>query len=100
MFRTTSSLTRRFSRWSAPTSLHSSGKSTPSFESASSASICASKALFVPSLSIAFSLSNACTRCWALWKTSGIVVVVVWPMGGRRDRWDSKTERASNISLR
>ena len=30
MFRTTSSLTRRFSRWSEPTSRQSSGKSTPS----------------------------------------------------------------------
>lgn len=30
MFRTTSSLTRRFSRWSEPTSRQSSGRSTPS----------------------------------------------------------------------
>lgn len=77
MFRTTSSLTRRFSRWSAPTSRQSSDKSTPSLWSASSASICASRALFVPSLSMALSLSKACTKCWALWKTSGIVEVVV-----------------------
>lgn len=72
MVRTTSSLTRRPSRYSPPTLLQISPVGiSPGISSSISASICCSRARFVPVLSNAFNFSEARTIVSALRNRSG-----------------------------
>src|SRR5712672_826684 len=91
--RTSSSLTLNISLKSPPMSFHSPTMSTslPGLASETSDSISRSRARFVEPRSIPLTCSEKRTTACALRKTSGTVVVVVSPIGGKRER------RASNI---
>jgi hypothetical protein len=102
MVRTNSSLTLKVSLKSPPTSLHSPTMSTspPWLASETSDSMRRSSARFVAVRSIPLICSEKRTTACALRKTSGTVVAVVSPIGGRRDRSASNIVSDSSISRR
>ena len=97
--RTRSSVIRRRSRDSLPIEAHSSTRLICAGSSASSALTSSSRALSIESRRRPLSVSRDWTICCEFWKTSGIVFVVVWPMGGSRCSCDSNVASASDSSF-